>query len=151
MSQYDTTNEERYDENYYDENSPSEDDCGNPELVFALPDYETISLASALLISAASANKTGRVQALLELGADINAQPSDGQTALMAAALGGHECTVRFLMDHGADPGATDSNGLTAADMAARESQVDDAEVAKTYADIAAVVRGQKGGGHHDA
>jgi ankyrin repeat protein len=43
------------------------------------------------------------VQALLALGANIEAQdPSDGRTALFQAAQEGHADVVQLLLEHGA-------------------------------------------------
>ena len=52
------------------------------------------------------AARAGDVQALerlLEAGADINKRDGHGQTALMLAALEGHERAVAFLADRGAE------------------------------------------------
>ena len=41
-------------------------------------------------------------------------QGNDGATALMLAALGGHEAVAQVLLQHGADVAAADNNGGTA-------------------------------------
>ena len=60
------------------------------------------------------------VGALLRHGADINARDSDGWTPLMYCADAGDPATV-VLLAHGADPVVRDADGRTAADHA-RES-----------------------------
>ena len=45
---------------------------------------------------------------LLEQGADVRAAEDDGFTALMSAALGGHEAVAQLLLQHGADVAAAE-------------------------------------------
>ena len=40
---------------------------------------------------------------LLDHGADVAAADNKGFTALMLAAIGGHEAVTKLLLDHGAD------------------------------------------------
>ncbi len=55
----------------------------------------------------------------------LDAQDSDGQTALMMAASPGEEELVRFLLEQGADPTLVDNAGQTAASHAARTGHDD--------------------------
>lgn len=59
------------------------------------------------------------IQLLLNAGADINQQASDGGTALHGAAGRGRNALVRLLAAHHADLTLKDSKGRTAADVAA--------------------------------
>ena len=52
--------------------------------------------------------------ALLQHGADINLQTSDGFTALMLAAATGHEHVVDSLLRQGAEVDLQSSKGVTA-------------------------------------
>ena len=54
------------------------------------------------------------VKLLLDHGADARAAEDDGSTALMCAALGGHEAVAQLLLQHGADARAAKHNGGTA-------------------------------------
>lgn len=49
-----------------------------------------------------------------EQKADVNNKRSDGITALMAAAVGGHAKVVKLLVEKGADLNEKDQEGLTA-------------------------------------
>jgi uncharacterized protein len=51
---------------------------------------------------------------LLAVGEDINAMDRYGQTALMLAAMHGHNGIVRILLTHGADTDAAAKFGLSA-------------------------------------
>ena len=62
---------------------------------------------------------------LLEAGADVNVQNSDGQSALMLAATEGCDELVRLLLDAGADVNAQDSSGRSALMLAAEEGNDD--------------------------
>jgi len=55
---------------------------------------------------------------LLEGGVDINAQDSQGWTALMMAAAHGHTEIVRMMLERGADREIKEEKGLTALMMA---------------------------------
>lgn len=63
------------------------------------------------------------VDALLEAGADPNAEDGLGQTALMRAAGFGFTNVMAMLIDGGADVNHRDDAGLTALDLATRELQ----------------------------
>ncbi|CAL1265275.1 unnamed protein product, partial [Larinioides sclopetarius] len=52
------------------------------------------------LMNATSRGCVQMVRLLLEAGADPNLQDSDGSTALMYAAVHGHEACVGFLLEH---------------------------------------------------
>ena len=54
------------------------------------------------------------VRLLLEKGANIDAKYEDGETALVAAAVGRHEAVVRLLLEKGADVKAQNRYGATA-------------------------------------
>jgi len=75
---------------------------------------------------AAKMGDTERVKTLLNLGAKIhiNAQGSDGKTALMHAAQGGHTDVVDLLCDAGATLDTQDSNGCTALMYAAQGGHI---------------------------
>jgi hypothetical protein len=66
------------------------------------------------LMEAASLGKLPEVSALLDKGADVNAQNADGYTALMVAALQGHADVVLLLIDKGADVNIKNGYGVTA-------------------------------------
>ena len=51
---------------------------------------------------------------LLMLGPDVEARDPKGSTALIIAAVRGHEQTVKALLAHGASTDAADKDGLTA-------------------------------------
>jgi ankyrin repeat protein len=59
------------------------------------------------------------VSALLEAGADVNAQDKDGKTALMYAAFHSSPKIIAALLKNGADVMLKDSAGRMALDIAA--------------------------------
>jgi ankyrin repeat protein len=67
-----------------------------------------------LLISAAAGGQEAMVRMLLQRGAGVNLQDSDGVTALMYAATIGHTTTVQVLLDAKADASLQATNGRTA-------------------------------------
>ncbi len=54
--------------------------------------------------------------ALMEAGADVNLQKTDGSTALIAAAFMGHPDMVKALLENGAEPNIRNLGGSTALD-----------------------------------
>ena len=50
---------------------------------------------------------------LIDNGADVNMQASDGTTALIAAIMQGNYQVVEYLLDHGADPNLANKRGWT--------------------------------------
>ena len=69
-------------------------------------------------IMSASGRSREALRLLLDLGADVNLQRSDGVTALMCAVNAQRIDAVRMLLDAGADPNLEDSHGRTAAQIA---------------------------------
>lgn len=68
---------------------------------------------------AVSYKRLDAMAALVEAGADINAQDDTGMTPLHVAAMLGRRDEAVWLLDHGADPGIQDSFGDTPAHTAA--------------------------------
>jgi ankyrin repeat protein len=58
------------------------------------------------------------IELLLDLGLDINAQASDGQTAVHGAAMQGFDDVIRFLAAKGAKLDVPDKDGFTPLDVA---------------------------------
>jgi ankyrin repeat protein len=77
------------------------------------------------------------VQALLAKGAQVNAQDSNGVTALILASLQGHIEVVQALLDKGADVNAKANDGGTARMVACFNGHRD---VAQTLLDKGAKV-----------
>ena len=69
------------------------------------------------------ASNPSMAKLLLEKGADARAARHDGFTALMWAAVGGHEAVAQLLLQHGGDARAAQDNGFTAL-MAAAQGHV---------------------------
>ncbi len=68
------------------------------------------SLNKSLLIASKNGNLQ-QVQALLQAGADVNAQDLQGYTALMYAAQGGHDTVLATLLKNKANPTIQDKRG----------------------------------------
>jgi len=68
---------------------------------------------TALLLAAREGALAG-VQALAEVGADLNVADRDGATPLIMAILNRHNDIAALLIDKGADLSAADSSGMTA-------------------------------------
>lgn len=64
------------------------------------------------------------VKAAVEMGVDINAKSSEGQTAMHMAAFTGADAVVQYLADQGADINAKDNYGETPWSMASGISPV---------------------------
>jgi ankyrin repeat protein len=58
------------------------------------------------------------IQLLIDQGLDINAQASDGQTAVHGAAMQGFDEVIKFLVAKGARPDVADRDGFTPLDVA---------------------------------
>ena len=58
------------------------------------------------------------IQLLLDRGLDLNAQASDGQTAVHGAAMQGYDDVIRFLAAQGAKLDTPDKDGFTPLDVA---------------------------------
>ncbi len=69
-----------------------------------------------------------RVRALIDAGADLDAQGDNGETALNTAILEGHVSVAGLLIDRGADLGARNRGGFTALHAAAYVNAVEIAE-----------------------
>lgn len=67
----------------------------------------------------AESGDTEALAGVLSRGVDINARNQHGMTALMRAALDGHEGMVRALLEFGADPNITRNDKFTALALAA--------------------------------
>ncbi|HUU24515.1 MAG TPA: quinoprotein dehydrogenase-associated putative ABC transporter substrate-binding protein [Methyloceanibacter sp.] len=65
-----------------------------------------------------STRPTDLAKALVDEGADINAQAKNGMTALMIAAANNSAPMIGLLMDAGADPAVKNAQGQTAEDVA---------------------------------
>ncbi len=70
------------------------------------------------LHSAAAARSVPICRALLDAGAEVDARQQAGFTALMAAAMHGHEELAQLLLERGADATLASDDGKTAADFA---------------------------------
>jgi hypothetical protein len=80
--------------------------------------------ANDALLQAATDGDIGRVKALVEHGAKVNAQDTNFQTPLILAAEQGHVDVMRFLIHHGAAIEARDRYGNTPLLQATDEGQV---------------------------
>ncbi|ODR98020.1 hypothetical protein AUC68_10965 [Methyloceanibacter methanicus] len=65
-----------------------------------------------------SARPTDIAKALVDAGADVDAQAANGMTALMIAAANNSAPMIGLLMDAGADPSLKNAQGQTAEDVA---------------------------------
>ncbi len=77
------------------------------------------------LIDAAYKGDLKEVKVLLDKGANVNAKPNTGVTALMVASQNGHKDVVQLLLDKGAEVNAKDINGLTALYSASQNGHKD--------------------------
>ena len=74
------------------------------------------------LLFAARHGDRESAQALLAAGADVDDRAADGNSALVVAAMSGHESLAAFLLERGADPDAAGA-GYTALHAAVLRSQ----------------------------
>ena len=70
-----------------------------------------------------STRPTDIAKAIVERGAEINAQAKNGMTALMVAAAHNNPPMIGLLMDAGADPTLKNKQGQTAARRGREERQ----------------------------
>jgi uncharacterized protein len=85
--------------------------------------HEKTRLTALMLASQGGHSKM--VEALLDRGADVNAQDAQGQTGLIMAAMRGHKQVAEVLLARGADIEAATSAGFTALMEAARWGKKD--------------------------
>jgi len=82
------------------------------------------------IITCAGSGSADAVRLLIARGGDVNAkEPSQNQTALMWAASERHPNVVRTLIEHGADLQARTRKGFTALHFAAREGDIESAQL----------------------
>ncbi|WP_339045322.1 ankyrin repeat domain-containing protein [Candidatus Mesenet endosymbiont of Agriotes lineatus] len=77
-----------------------------------------MSLQEEFFSAISSANIQKVARALLSSSLNINVQNSEGQTAILLAALHSNLCIAKMLMVFGADPNIKDKYGMTAISMA---------------------------------
>jgi len=87
-----------------------------------------------LLMAAAIGGQKALVRMLLQRGASINLQNSDGITALMVAADGGHTTIVQELFDAKADASLQSVEGSTALMMAEQRKHTATAQLLRQHA-----------------
>lgn len=75
---------------------------------------------AARLRAAAAGGRTAEVSALLARGTPVDAQDSDGETALMKAVAANQPAAAALLLRHGADLDLRDHAGASARDRAAK-------------------------------
>jgi ankyrin repeat protein len=86
------------------------------------------------------------IEARIEAGGDVDAKDKYGQTALMLAAVRGHEAIVRRLIAEGADLDVTAKWGLSAAMLAVINLHPVIVEaLAKAGADLSLIGTGEGG------
>ena len=81
-------------------------------VMFAAPSFA--ASGDAELLKAARGGDTAAARALINAGANVNAQDDDGMTALMWTAFWGHTDAVRLLLNAGANANMQDNRGETA-------------------------------------
>jgi ankyrin repeat protein len=82
-------------------------------------------------------------KALVERGADINAQSKSGVTALMVAATHNSAPMIGLLMDAGADPSVKNKIGLTATDVAEKNGNLEAAQAIRVLSSARAEAPGE--------
>jgi ankyrin repeat protein len=104
--------------------------------------HGNLSIASQLLVKGAEPNPVqgwtpliyAAFQGQIEI-AKLNAMTDNGSTALMFAAMGGHEKFVRLLLKSGADASLINQAGKSAIDFALSKSNTDIADLIKRAVD----------------
>lgn len=94
----------------------------------ALPAEPSADAATRVLLNAADTGSVPRAEAALRQGARLNESRvawtgPDGQPALVAAALRGHDQIVSLLLESGADPLVTEKDGFNVWHAAAFQGQ----------------------------
>ena len=74
------------------------------------------------------------VRMVLQRGASVNLQASNGSTALMGATVNGHTTIVQALLDAKADASLQHNNGWTALTMAEQAKQAATAQLLRQHA-----------------
>jgi ankyrin repeat protein len=90
--------------------------------------------STTLLMAAASRGHEATVRMLLQRGASVNLQNSDGLTALMDAAFQGHTTIVQALLDAKADASLQATNGITALMLAEHQKNTATAQLLRQHA-----------------
>lgn len=91
-------------------------------LFFATAVVGAIELDSRSFLLAAARGDAIRLQAFLDAGIPVDVQDSEGNTALMLAARGGHRQAVQMLLRHRADPSLRNLLGETALVLAGSQA-----------------------------
>eukprot|EP00964_Phaeocystis_antarctica_P025301 scaffold14209_cov66-Phaeocystis_antarctica.AAC.1 len=87
-----------------------------------------------LLMLAAAGGQEAMVRMLLQRGASVNLQDTNGGTALMDAAGNGHTTTVQVLLDAKADASLQTAGGFTALSWAEEQKQTATAQMLRQHA-----------------
>ena len=88
-----------------------------------------------LLIGAASGGQEAVMRMLLQRGASVNLQSSNGLTALMGAALNGHTTIAQALIDAKADASLQTTTGRTAVMYAEDQRHTATAQLLRQHAE----------------
>lgn len=88
------------------------------------------------LILAAKSGDIDNVNALLNMGFDINERNYRGRTSLIEASENGHKNVVRLLRNNGADPDLKDKDGFTALIHAIQQKNTDIVNELIGYANV---------------
>ncbi len=108
-------------------NAKSQDrDATPPKLPAGTPVAPVARGGLSALLFAARQGKMDTARALVEGGADINFQDSDGNNALVLAILNTHYELAKMLLDHGANPNVVNKDGRGALYTAIDQKDVDD-------------------------
>lgn len=85
-------------------------------------DAASVEASKSELARAAANGRLKRVIALVQAGADVNAQDERGGTALMLAARNNRLPVVQYLLQHGAKTDLRTKSGVSAFDIAMRHA-----------------------------